>query len=91
MAWPLSSVVQSEFYEATRIHFLRKKNKNNDLFSTIHLLSVSPRQCSAILDITHRTHAAYALLYGTQGKVDWAKADCIEADAEEHTLLAFDG
>ncbi len=27
----LSSVVQSEFYEATRILFVHKENKNNDL------------------------------------------------------------
>ncbi len=37
----LPSVVQSEFYEATRILFVRKENKNNETFSTIRL-SVSP-------------------------------------------------
>ncbi len=45
--------------------FVRKENKNN-FSSTIRLLSVSPRKHSAILDITHRTHAAYALLYPMQ-------------------------
>ncbi len=66
----MPSVVQSEFYEATRILFVRKKNLNNDnfFFSTIRLLSVSPRQHSAILDITHRTQAAYALLHLPQWK-----------------------
>ncbi len=59
----LPSVVQSEVYEATRILFVCKENKNNDLFSTIRLLSVSPRHRSTILDITHPTQAAHALLY----------------------------
>ncbi len=45
--------------------FVCKENKNN-FSSTICLLSVSPRKHSAILDITHRTHAAYALLYPMQ-------------------------
>ncbi len=61
----MPSVVQSEFYEAMRMLFVRKENKNN-FSSTIRLLSVSPRKHSAILDITHRTHAAYALLYPMQ-------------------------
>ncbi len=60
----LPAVVQSEFYEATRILFVHKEKKiTNNLFSTICLLSVSPRHRSAILNITHRTHAAYALLH----------------------------
>ncbi len=38
----LPSVVQSELYEATRILFVCKENKNNDIYSTIRLsLSVS--------------------------------------------------
>ncbi len=37
----LPSVVQSEVYEATRILLVRKENKNNDIYSTIRLLSVS--------------------------------------------------
>ncbi len=37
----LPLVVQAEFYEATRILFVRKENKNNDIYSTIRLLSVS--------------------------------------------------
>ncbi len=49
------------------ILFVCKDNKNNN-FITIHLLSVSPRHCSAILDITHRTQAAYALLHPPQCK-----------------------
>ncbi len=48
----LPSVVQSEFYEATRILFVRKENKSYNFFSTTFLLSVSPRQQSTILDIT---------------------------------------
>ncbi len=37
------SVVQSEFYEATRILFVCKENKNNNFFSTIRLLiTVAP-------------------------------------------------
>ncbi len=39
----LPSVVQSEFYEATRILFVCKENKNNNFFSTIRLLiTVAP-------------------------------------------------
>ncbi len=98
----LPSVVQSEFYEATRILFVRKENKNNDFFSTICLLSVSPRQRNAILDITHRTQVVYALLYPLQCKDAYSTCiytlilmkishPCVEADAEERTLLAFDG
>ncbi len=34
-------MVQSEFYEATRILFVCKENKNNNIYSTICLLSVS--------------------------------------------------
>ncbi len=33
----LTSVVQSELYEATRILFVRKENKNKDIYSTIRL------------------------------------------------------
>ncbi len=48
-------LVQSEFYEATTILFERKKKKKKRLFfSTNHLLSVSPRQRSALLDITKK-------------------------------------
>ncbi len=57
----LSSVIQSEFYEATRIIFVRKENKNKT-FSINNSSPLCPRQRSAILDITQRTHAAYALL-----------------------------
>ncbi len=46
----LPSVVQSEFYEATRIHFVRKENKNNDNF--FQQFISSPHHRSAILDIT---------------------------------------
>ncbi len=39
----LPSVVQSEFSETTRVLFVRKEYKNNDFFSTNHLLlSVVP-------------------------------------------------
>ncbi len=37
----LPSVVQSECYEATRILFVRKENKNYDFYSTICLLHVT--------------------------------------------------
>ncbi len=46
-------------------------------FSTIRLLSVSPRQRSAILDITHRTQATYTLLHSPQRK--GAYSTCIYA------------
>ncbi len=61
----LTSVVQSELYEATRILFVRKENKCTTFFSfsTNHLLSVSPHQRSVILDITHQTQAAYSLFH----------------------------
>ncbi len=36
----LPSVVQFELYEATRIPFVRKENKNN-FFSTIHIIDAS--------------------------------------------------
>ncbi len=62
--------------------------------------SVSPRHCSAILEIMHRTQTVYALLYPPQHKD--AYSTCIyalilmkiahpwvEADAEERTLLEF--
>ncbi len=39
----LPSVVQPEFDEWRENFFVRKDNKNNDFFSTIRLLSVSPR------------------------------------------------
>ncbi len=58
----LPSVVQSEFYEATRILFIRKENKNNDIYSTIRLLSVSLCQRSAILESIRWTQSAYAIL-----------------------------
>ncbi len=45
----LPSVAQSELYETTRIVFVRKENKNNDIYSTICLLSVS--LCCTILEI----------------------------------------
>ncbi len=72
-----------------------KKIKITTFFvSTISLLSVSPCQRSAILDITQ--------LYLPQSKdvyspciyaLIWMKTahPCIEAAAEECTLLAFDG
>ncbi len=53
----LPSVVQYELYEAMRILFVRKENKNN-FFQQI-VSSRSPRHRGAILDITHRTQAAY--------------------------------
>ncbi len=55
----------------------QRKLKWRLFFSTIHLHSVSPRQRSAILDITHRTQAAYALLYPPQHKD--ASSTCIYA------------
>ncbi len=57
----LPSVVQSEFYEATRILFVRKENKNNNniIISTICLLSVSPHHLSAILEIIQWTQTAF--------------------------------
>ncbi len=99
----LPSVVQSELYEATRILFVRKENKNNNFFQQfVELLSVSLHHRSIILDITHRTQAAYALLHLPQRKdaystciyaLIWMKIAhrCVEAHAEECTLLAFDG
>ncbi len=82
----LSSVVQSEFYEATRILFVRKENKHDFFINSSPLC-----QRSAILDITHRTQAVYALLYPPQCKdvystfiyaLMWMKIahPCIEAD-----------
>ncbi len=62
----LPSVVQSDFYEATRILFVRKENKNNYFFE--QFVSLSPRNCSVILNITHRTQAVYALLHQLQCK-----------------------
>ncbi len=44
----LPSVVESEFYNATRILFVCKENKNNYFFSKMCLLSVSPHHRSAI-------------------------------------------
>ncbi len=68
----LPSVVQSKFYDATRILFVID---NTNLlfifilfFSTIRLLSVSPHHRRAILDITQRMQAAYALLHPPQHK-----------------------
>ncbi len=58
----LPSVVQSEFYEAMRIVFVRKENKNNDIYSTIHQISVSLCQRSAILKSIRRTQSAHAIL-----------------------------
>ncbi len=65
----LPSVVQSEFYEATRILFVCKENKNNDeKISTICLLSVSLCQCSAILESIRWTQTAYVVLCQSQHK-----------------------
>ncbi len=58
----LPSVVQSEFYDATRILFVRKENKNNDMCSTIRLLSVSLCKHSAILESIRWTQSAYTIL-----------------------------
>ncbi len=85
-----------------REYFLYAKNiKITIFFSTIRLLSVSPHQRSAILDITHQTHAAYALLHPPQHKdaystciyaLIWMKIEhlFVEADAEERTLRELD-
>ncbi len=62
------TVVQSELYETTRILFVYKKKKKTKLFSKICLLYVSPCQQSSILDNTHQTQAAYALLHPPQCK-----------------------
>ncbi len=62
--------------------------------------SVSPRHCRAILEIMHRTQTAYAVLYPPQRKDAYSTCiyalifmkiahPCVEADAEERTLLAF--
>ncbi len=64
----LPSVVQYEFYEEPRLLFVRKENKNNDVFSTNRLLSASPRQRRATSDTTHQKQAAYALLHLPQRK-----------------------
>ncbi len=37
----LPSVVHSEFYEAMKVLFVHKENKNNDIYSMIRHLSVS--------------------------------------------------
>ncbi len=58
----LSSVVQSQFYEVTRILFVSKESKNNDIYSTICLLSVSLCQRSAILESIRWTQSADAVL-----------------------------
>ncbi len=50
----LPSVVQSELYEVARILFVRKENKNNDLW---HL-----RHTSAILENIRWTQTVYAVL-----------------------------
>ncbi len=50
------------------IPFSLKENKNNDFFSTIRLLSVSPHNSNAILEIIHWTQTVYALLYQPQHK-----------------------
>ncbi len=57
----LPSVVQSEFYEVTRILFVRQENKNNDIYSAIHLLSVSHHQRSAILESIRWTQSVDAI------------------------------
>ncbi len=54
----LPSVVLSELYEATIILFVRKENKNNDLFNNLSHL----RHCSAILENIRWTQTAYAVL-----------------------------
>ncbi len=38
----LPSVIQSEFYEATRIHFVHKENKNNDFYNDFFYNNYSP-------------------------------------------------
>ncbi len=92
----LPSVVQSEFYDATRILFVCEENKNNDFFQQF-VSSVSLR--STILEIIHWTQTAYALLYQPQHKdvLFSIKSKCkytlstYEVDTEERMLLAFSG
>ncbi len=76
-------MVQSELYEATRISFAHNENKNKDFFLTIRLLSVSPRHRSAILDIAHRTQAAYALLYPPQHKDAYSTCIYVYIDSDK--------
>ncbi len=69
---PLPSVVQSEFYEAMRILFVRKENKNNDIHSTIVTflslcVSIAPFWRASdliqnILNCVHRTNEAFTSL-----------------------------
>ncbi len=54
----LSSVVQSDCYEATRILFVRKENTNNDYIQQF----ISCCHRSAILKNIRWMHIAYALL-----------------------------
>ncbi len=83
-----------------REYFLYAKNIKITIFF-LQFVSVSPHQRSAILDITHQTHAAYALLHPPQHKdaystciyaLIWMKIThlCVEADAEERTLRVLD-
>ncbi len=58
----LPSVVQFELYKATIILFVCKENKNNDIYSTIRLLSLSVCQCSAILESIRWVQSAYVIL-----------------------------
>ncbi len=54
----LPSVVQSEFYEATQLLFVRKENKNNNFIQQCF----TPRHRSAILESIHWMQTAYVVL-----------------------------
>ncbi len=71
-------------------------------FHEAPFLDITHQDRCTILDITHRTHAAYALLHPPQCKDAYSTCiytlilmkiahPCIEADTEERTLLAFGG
>ncbi len=74
----LPSVVQSAFYDATRILFVRKENLQK-LFSNSSSPLCLSRQRSSILEIIHWTQTVYALLYPPQHR-----------DALIHVYLRFD-
>ncbi len=56
-------MVQSEFYEAMRILFVCKENKNNDIYSTIRLLSNTWIHCfHSNQSVNKRTICIHVLL-----------------------------
>ncbi len=59
---------QTWFLWSNENTFCMQRKLNNDFYLAIRLLSLSPCHHSAILDITHRTQAVYALLHQLQCK-----------------------